>query len=940
MKNIFLYRLTIAFGLLLPLICAAQFNPNYQLKVSLNDSLDQLSIAQSLQIENQSGHAIDTLFLNDWAHAFSSFDTPLSKRFAEEFDRSFYLSNKKNLGYTDQLSITQDGNALRWYRLQNQPDIIAIPLTQPMTPREKKYLQLNYNIKIPNARFTGYGVNRSAKTYDLRHWIITLSPYTDGQWKKYSHLNLDDASLPLADYRLRLEIPKSYALSSNLWQKQDISSTTSNHSTYQLWGNQVKEVKLILDQQNQFQTLQLQEDFEVSTDLIEPDNSSENVTQSTQRIYDFLNEYLGTGQHTKVLVTEKDYNKSPFYGLSQLPEILSPFESAFLNEVKLLKALSGNYVSAYLPIDQRQHPWIAEGLHIYLTIKYIERYYPEKKFVGRLARFPIIKTYQFAKLDFNEGFMLFSEQMLRLNNYQKATLSKDQLTRYNARIASPYSAGLALRYLEDFIGSSVMHQAIKGLFGQENSNDLESHFSQYTDKDLGWFFQNLLENEGFFDFKLSKIKSSDQGISVQLADPYASSIPVKVNLFKADTVVFQQWVDPSKNTEWILPEVDADFIAINAENGLPEINKKNNWKKINGGLLSKPLQIRAVKDIENPKSVQVFYNPITGYNLYDGLTGGFRLNNKKMGAQRFSLDIKPQYSFLENTLVGSFSGTYRWYHPQAKNYLTLFNIVGNTFHYAPHKRYTVLAPNISFVFRTPELRSNKRKSINFYLYKVEKSGQLLQTESPEYTVFKSRYLYANKESINYITSDFGIEFSHFFSKIDYTIDVRKLFPSGRQFQGRLFVGKFLDNRTGDQTYFDFNLNRPTDYLFQYSFFGRSETDGFFGQQFVMAEGGFKSLIPQSNANDWLISSNLNMGLWRWIEAYLDVGLLKNRNESVRTYYGSGIRLNVLPDYLEVFFPMVSSLGWEATQQAYPQKIRFVLSIRTKQLANLFSRRWF
>ncbi len=117
------------------------------------------------------------------------------------------------------------------------------------------------------------------------------------------------------------------------------------------------------------------------------------------------------------------------------------------------------------------------------------------------------------------------------------------------------------------------------MFGQENSNDLESHFSQYTDKDLGWFFQNLLENEGFFDFKLSNIKSSDQGISVQLADPYASSIPVKVNLVKADTVVFQQWVDPSKNTEWILPEVDADFIAINAENGLPEINKKNNWKK-------------------------------------------------------------------------------------------------------------------------------------------------------------------------------------------------------------------------------------------------------------------------------------------------------------------------------------------------------------------------
>jgi hypothetical protein len=83
-----------------------------------------------------------------------------------------------------------------------------------------------------------------------------------------------------------------------------------------------------------------------------------------------------------------------------------------------------------------------------------------------------------------------------------------------------------------------------------------------------------------------------------------------------------------------------------------------------------------------------------------------------------------------------------------------------------------------------------------------------------------------------------------------------------------------------------------------------------------------------------------MGIWKWIEAYVDLGILKNRNHNPHFLHGSGIRLNILPDYLEIFLPLHTNKGWEFNENHYETKIRFILLFSPKQLSKLFSRRWF
>jgi hypothetical protein len=213
--------------------------------------------------------------------------------------------------------------------------------------------------------------------------------------------------------------------------------------------------------------------------------------------------------------------------------------------------------------------------------------------------------------------------------------------------------------------------------------------------------------------------------------------------------------------------------------------------------------------------------------------------------------------------------------------------------------------------------------------------------NPDYSVVSLLHAYNNEDAVNKFSTSSNLEVADKFGKIYFTSRYRKLFPSGRYFALRFFAGKFLWHNTTQTQYFDFNLNRSPDYLFRYDYLGRSDETGIWSQQFVPAEGGFKSFFDdQSYANNYMASLNASIGIWKWIELYGDVGVLKNINEKPLGFFDSGIKLNLVPDYFEVFFPLYSSNGFEPTQSRYATKIRFLFYPRLSTLSSLFTRKWF
>ena len=112
-------------------------------------------------------------------------------------------------------------------------------------------------------------------------------------------------------------------------------------------------------------------------------------------------------------------------------------------------------MSSKLTIDLRENHWILTGLQTYIIIKYIEKFHPNQKFLGRISNLGIMKLYNISTVDFNDSFLLYSEFVKRANLQQADITSKNELTRFNERIASPYHIGLGFRYLEEYVGENL-----------------------------------------------------------------------------------------------------------------------------------------------------------------------------------------------------------------------------------------------------------------------------------------------------------------------------------------------------------------------------------------------------------------------------------------------------------------------------------------------------
>ncbi len=920
MKNLIIYLIA-----LLPIMLFGQSNNSYNLEVELNSFDKTIDIKQVMKYKNVSNTSVDIIFLEDWSNAYSNTDTKLAKRISDEYSRSFSFSQKKQRGST-LINKISSNNIDKWSRSENASDIIKLFLKEPLKINQSIEIEILYSIKLPDSKFTGFGYDNSNNFY-LKNWIIAFSANSGLNLLPQSNLNLDDQSIDNSDYSIKLKLDGDYFIVSNL---QNILNEDNERETAQLIGSSIKDVKLNILAEDNFIELKNNQ-FEVETDIFKktPLLESEN---KFNRVSSFISEYFNDTEKTKLLITEQDYESSPFYGLNELPGFLSPFSDEFLEEIIFLKSFSINYISQKLNLNKRDSHWIFKGLEIFIINKYINQFYPKVKFIGKLAGNNFINTYEVSKLNFSDIFINYSEYVQRLNLHQSDSQPSNTLTRINEEIASPYHTGVGLIYLENFIGEEEFQSLVHKIVNSESIKKLNDLFYDYKENDLDWFINDYISSRQSIDLSIKKIDEH----FFRISEKNNIKIPYSVGLIKNDSVIYSERFNAYSEIQ--LPKLDYDYAVINPEAKIPELNQNNNWIYKSNSL--KPIRLRLIGDLDNPKKRNIYIRPEVTYNLYDGISPGFNFLNKGLKNKLFSYEIFSQYASKEKTLVGSLNLKYQVNNEVNDNFSTVYNIFYTTNHYKEDLRYQVFSPSITVNFRdNNNLRSNIRRSFSISMYNVDKdSNNLDDNKLNNYSIYNLGYYYSDIGIIKYLKSSANTEFSNNFGKINLVFDYRKIFNSNRQFQARVYLGKFFWNKRNFEN-FNYNLGRSAGYLFLDNYLGRSERTGLLSQQFIMAGGGFKSFFDNPTTDNFMLTTNLNIGLWKWIEGYLDIGTLKDKGKKPRYFYGTGLRLNLLPDFFELYFPISSSNGFELSQENYSNKIRFIVSYNLESLSKLFTRRW-
>jgi len=795
---------------------------------------------------------------------------------------------------------------------------------------------------VQSDRFTDYGKKKNNDLV-LNSWYLTPLVF-DNNWKIYSNLNFDKPYTPKSEIELLISVPSPY----NVYNELKLIDKKENEEyiQYSFKGKNIKYHDLIVAKKkfNQFDIGQHQ--IYSNLDLKTNDNNEEKVFK---RVINFVEENINVSTKKNILLSKVEYKKNSLYGLALLPDFISLFPDDFKYELAIAKNIIKKQIDEIFDIDTRQDYWLRNGFQMLLLIKYLDRYYPNQKLIGKLADIWGIESYNFSKLKYNEQYRLTFYQMMRTGRDQALTESKKNLLSFNEKFTSYYKSGVAILYLKNYLGEKDELDWLRYLIKENkfSTQNFESFIKEKYDEDVDWFFKNFINESFSSDYKIKSISLHNDSLKIKLKNLKKGAYPVTINSIKSDSLISSKWIQGFNNEKTIfLKNENQDYAVVNFEHYSPEFNRKNNWKSVNKLSLNRPLKIRFIRDIQDPNYNQLNIMPVVEFqNVYDGFKFGLNFNNRGMLAKPLIYAVAPSYGTKSKTLTGNAKIIFNKFYEQNKLFNAMFGVTLDRSSFDYGAFISKIQPFAQFTFRPQnDLRSNTNNKLQFRYINIQKdnSGSITdENEIPPYKIFNTRFIQQVNNIENYKNWDIDLQVSSNFGKLSSSYEIRKRTPKDRHYNLRFFSGIFLyNNLKNTETSFNYSLDRPTNYLFDYNYIGQSESSGVLSQQLIVAEGGFKSKLEQSLANHWITTLNGSISLWRYLQAYGDIGFLKNKNSKTFFAYDSGIRLDLVLDYFELYFPIYSNLGFEINDNNYSNKIRFVFTTDLSKLTGLFTRRWF
>ncbi|RKT01163.1 gluzincin family metallopeptidase [Chryseobacterium defluvii] len=922
---------------------AAQSDSIY-IEAKLSPDKKTLSVNQELVYYNHSEKDLQTIKLLSWVSAYKKRGTSLVYRKLEDRNNDLHFAKPDQIGNLLSLSIRNGDHELLPANKISEENLF-IPLASPLKPGESVQLQLQYQLQLPDRKFTDYGT--SDQNVALKYFFIVPDHFDPDNISKRNYHDIEESVNFNTYWTINFDLPVNYFIESNLPQVQ------------------MNSFKGYLDSDPEFMISQYEyPSIKIKTEEIDTEikfgynlkpEEKQNLEFYLPLHLKFLQEKIGSIPQ-KIFISDKFKGKEDFFGNNDIKFWKFKFQlftDAEKTDQDYFGIITKKILDEKIIADKQNDHWFKNGLKSYLEIQYLKKFYNEAMLLGKLPEAKIfgikpLKLFHASEVKLLDRYGLAYQYIMSQNLDQKIDEKFAALSNFNDMAISSFETGTLFNYTADKMGTEHFELILKQYIDKNTHQQTKPRdfLQELTLKDhSAGYLSGFLNQKNRVNFKLRKFRKEGDSLNVKIFKNTNEAIPVKLESQSKNEQKQSYWVETKeaeKRMTVSIPALDTYKITLNDDYIFPESNYRDNFLYAKGFFSNmKKIKIKLIKDIPNPEFNEIYLNPRVRFNnTYDKFLFGINFKNQSFFDQKFLYSITPMYSSGTGKLTGSGTVSYSFLPAESIIRSLTFGVNGSYFHYDYDLAYRKAS-----VFSNINFRKNPRSTVSRgiavsynFLERDLSPAMIARKDYDKYNLWSIGYGYTDNQMIHEKSLSVSTQWMEDFNKVTAEGYYRWEFAPKQKLSLRLFAGYFIRNETRNNT-FNYGISRVSNYAFSYNLLGESATGGILSQQYILADGGFKSFIP-GTVNQWITSFNVDSSVWKIFHVYADVGIYKNKNAPTQFIWDSGIKVRVIPDFLEVYFPIQSSLGFEPSFKDYAKRIRYTLVLNLGAVINAARRGWY
>ena len=482
---------------------------NYLIDVTLHDNDNTLDAFEKIEYVNNSPDTLKFIWFHIWPNAYRNDKTAFSNQMLVNGNTKFYFADKEQRGYINRLDFKVSNTTCATEDHPQYIDIIKVILPEPLAPSQKVTLTTPFHEQLPYNFSRG---GHDGQSYQVTQWYPKPAVYDKAGWHPMPYLEQGEYYSEFGTFDVRITTPKNYVIAATgelqdedekrwlltrsnfFWEpvKQKTKLKTGTVKTsIQKFPPSATETKTLRYIQNNIHDFAWFADkrFIVNHDTCQllsgrvidvftyytPSEKEvwKNSVQYCKQAIRFHSAALGEYPYNVVSAVQ---GPESFGGGMEYPTItvISPTKSARELDLTINHEIGHNWFYAVLATNERDYPWMDEGINTFYDHRYLAQYYHELPSEERA----LFETFAKEKLD------------------QPIATTSEKFNMVNYELVAYYKTSEWLRWLEEELGKDALDKAMKEYydrwkFKHPQPADFKKLFEESTGKNLDAEFSSL-----------------------------------------------------------------------------------------------------------------------------------------------------------------------------------------------------------------------------------------------------------------------------------------------------------------------------------------------------------------------------------------------------------------------------------------------------------------